>query len=357
PPGNQQQPQAPSDSQQPPSFTESTSTAAAKAASKPLPFLSTAPGFPFPPAVIANEAPRPSPPSSSSSSAASNIASSSSSAGSTSTSKPAPVDAKKKKAAELRDARLYNERKAIISQATKGYFHDFHSLRAHGGKTWRAPSSLIREERARWWPDWVGKRLSDGAELSTASVLKNKVSLVSVISSKASEEHVRSFTESAIATYATHPQFQHVRLNMQLSALKAFLLRLVFNSVRASIPDPVEQRNYFLCTAAPVIPERALEMELEAARREALGVSEQAESGASGSGASSGTDQVAAVGASRSPGAEAFLRSALCLHNKHVGYVFLVDQRCKVRWAGSAFAESGEREALRTCVGVLLARH
>jgi ATP10 protein len=37
------------------------------------------------------------------------------------------------------------KRKLIVKEATRGYFHDFHAVRSHGGKTWRAPGTLIRE--------------------------------------------------------------------------------------------------------------------------------------------------------------------------------------------------------------------
>ncbi|KAK0536669.1 Mitochondrial ATPase complex subunit atp10 [Tilletia horrida] len=374
--------QAQAQATQQPSFATSASTLAAQAAAKPLPFLSSAPGFPFPPACIANA---PTPPSSSSSpssrtaSLSSSPASSSTGTGtgtgaaSGSTANTAKPSASSSKM-QAREARIYAERKAIVAEATKGYFHDFHALRAHGGKTWRAPSSLIRAERARWWPDWTGRRLSDGSSLSTAQIMRGRTSVVSVLSSQASEEHVRSFVRPTVATFATHPGFQHVRINVQLSALRAFLLRIVFNSLRASVGAEAEkeaglqgqgqgsgmqeaaeraQRTYFLCTAAPEVPARVLEMELEAARQRAAGGA----SPTSADAASSSSSATTSSGTSHSPGAEAFLRSALCLHNKHVGYVFLVDAECKIRWAGCAFAEEAEREALRACTGVLLARH
>lgn len=33
-----------------------------------------------------------------------------------------------------------------IKEAGKGYFHDMNMTRKHGGKTWVAPSVLIRED-------------------------------------------------------------------------------------------------------------------------------------------------------------------------------------------------------------------
>ena len=33
-----------------------------------------------------------------------------------------------------------------IKEASKGYFHDLNATRHHGGKTWIAPSVMIRED-------------------------------------------------------------------------------------------------------------------------------------------------------------------------------------------------------------------
>ena len=42
------------------------------------------------------------------------------------------------------------------------------------------------------------------------------------------------------------------------------------------------------------------------------------------------------------------------LLNSRVGYVYLLDARCRIRWAGSGRAEGGEREGLVRGVGRLL---
>lgn len=42
--------------------------------------------------------------------------------------------------------------------------------------------------------------------------------------------------------------------------------------------------------------------------------------------------------------------------NKHVGYVYLVDDNCKIRWAGCGLALDSEALALQNCTRVLLQR-
>lgn len=49
-------------------------------------------------------------------------------------------------------------------------------------------------------------------------------------------------------------------------------------------------------------------------------------------------------------------RDAMGLHNKHVGYTYLVGPDLKIRWAGCGFAEQDESRALLNCTGVLLRR-
>ena len=42
--------------------------------------------------------------------------------------------------------------------------------------------------------------------------------------------------------------------------------------------------------------------------------------------------------------------------NNRIGYVYLVDENLKIRWAACADAKEEEEEALIRCVGVLLNR-
>lgn len=49
-------------------------------------------------------------------------------------------------------------------------------------------------------------------------------------------------------------------------------------------------------------------------------------------------------------------REPLGMENKHVGYVYLVDANCKIRWAACGKAATGEAESLERCTTVLLNR-
>ncbi len=51
-----------------------------------------------------------------------------------------------------------------------------------------------------------------------------------------------------------------------------------------------------------------------------------------------------------------YLREPLGMINSRIGYVYLVDENLKVRWAACADAKEEEEEALIRCTGVLLNR-
>ena len=46
----------------------------------------------------------------------------------------------------------------------------------------------------------------------------------------------------------------------------------------------------------------------------------------------------------------------MMLENKILGYVYLVDANCRIRWAGCGLATNDEAENLRAATAVLLKR-
>ncbi|KDN52258.1 hypothetical protein K437DRAFT_277671 [Tilletiaria anomala UBC 951] len=251
-------------------FSTSTSAAAALADQQPLPFLTIPLGVRNPPVDLTG--PRAS---------KQNVASESE--------------------ATFTERRM-QKRKIIVKEATRGYFHDFHAIRSHGGKTWRSPGTLIREDRALYFPDIIGTCLKDRSKTSTTQMLKGNVSILSILTSKISEEHTKSFYQPTLDLYASNPSFRFVQVNLQENTLKAYLVSLFLSSLRTVIPPEFH--------ATYLISSQNLEVE----------------------------------------------RGALGLHNKHVGYTYLIDSDCRIRWAGCGFAEQAEKNALIACTGVLLGR-
>ncbi|KAL8280572.1 hypothetical protein RQP46_006895 [Phenoliferia psychrophenolica] len=199
-------------------------------------------------------------------------------------------------------SRRLNERKHLVKEVSKGYFHDYNELRHEGGKAWLAPSTLIRPDLARYFPDIEGVRLTDKAVTHTTDLFKNKVSVVVFSSFQSSEEHINSFVRPTLSDLSADPSFQYVYINLQENPLKGFLVTMFLSSLRQKIPKE-QQASYLLS-------HQSLE----------------------------------------------YLREPMGMTNKHVGYVFLVDDQCRIRWAGCDWATPVEEESLRKCAHVLLDR-
>ena len=158
------------------------------------------------------------------------------------------------------------------------------------------------DQRALYFPDIKGTALADGSTKHTTDLLHDRVSVVAILTSKVSEEHTRSFYDQAFGRFSSNSNFQLVQVNLQENSLKAYLISLFISSLRKQIPPP-EQATYLLSS-----------QNMDAVREE------------------------------------------IGMHNKHVGYTYLVGPDGKIRWAGCGFAEPDEERALTACTAVLLDR-
>ncbi|GAA5993745.1 hypothetical protein JCM5350_008218 [Sporobolomyces pararoseus] len=194
------------------------------------------------------------------------------------------------------------ERRHLVKQVSKGYFHDYNELRHQGGKSYASPKTLIREDLSLYFPDIEGVSLATKEKTHTTDLFENKVSLVVFSSFRSSEEHINSFVRPALADMKDEKRFQYVYINLQENPLKSFLVSMFISSLRKTVP--VEHHPTYL------LSHQSLE----------------------------------------------YLREPLGMPNKHVGYVFLVDWNKKIRWAGCSWATVDEEEALRRCSHVLVER-
>ena len=167
------------------------------------------------------------------------------------------------------------------------------------GKTFFANPKLLRAESALFFPNLCGITLaSNGKIVDTTPVLAGRVSVVNVFSSAWAENQARSFTDAKRnpdlkAVLAEGEQMglaQQVDINVEENALKAALVRLFAYRLRR-MRESKDWARYFLV-------------------RKGL------------------TDD---------------MREAMGILNKSVGYVYLVDAACRIRWAGSGVAEGDER--------------
>ena len=174
-------------------------------------------------------------------------------------------------------------------------------MRFHKGKTFQSNAKLFRASKALYFPNLQGITLASPKEVrDTTPVLKNKVSVVSVYSGTWAENQTATFvgqnpdlTRVLKEKYAREGAVQTVFLNVEESDMKAWLIRMFMPSLRKRFSSDAHGR-YFVI------------------RR---GLSET-------------------------------LREAIGLVNSKVGYVYLIDSECRIRWAGSGRAEAWEKESL-----------
>lgn len=194
------------------------------------------------------------------------------------------------------------QRRHLIKEVGKGYYYDLNMTRKHGGKTWIANKSLIREDKALYLPNVKGKSIGTSEENNTTTMCYGRITVLAMLGTRMSEVHVKGFVDPTIARYSSHPLFQYVQINIQENLLKSLLVKLYINSLRAVVPANLQ----------PTYLVSSQNME--------------------------------------------YVRDPLGMTNSKVGYVYLIDENLKIRWGGCADATQEEAMSLETCTGVLLKR-
>ena len=173
-------------------------------------------------------------------------------------------------------------------------------MRHHKGKSFLAPPRIFKSDKALYFPNLHGQTLIKKTGLrDTTPTLEGKISVVSVFSSAWAEGQVASFVAEK-KNPELHEEIrnsggvaQMVNLNIEENALKAVLIRLFMPSLRRKILA-ADWGRYFIIR-------RGLTQEL---------------------------------------------RDAIGLLNSKVGYVYLLDKHCRIRWAGSGICEPDEKDGL-----------
>ncbi|KAK6586208.1 hypothetical protein PZA11_001265 [Diplocarpon coronariae] len=180
------------------------------------------------------------------------------------------------------------------------YFREWSNMRLHKGKSFLAPPRLFKAERALYFPNIHGQTLrKEQVFRDTTPVLKDKVSVVSVFSSTWAENQTATFVakqnnpEIHEIVASSGGMAQIVQINIEENALKAMLVKFFMPSLRKRI-SPGNWGRYFLVQK---------------------GLSDQ-------------------------------IKDAIGLLNSKVGYVYLLDGECRIRWAGSGPSEGDEKDGL-----------
>lgn len=170
----------------------------------------------------------------------------------------------------------------------------------HKGKSFLAPPGLFKGEKALYFPNFYGQTLlKDKLHRDTTTLLEDKISVVSVFSSAWAENQAATF-----ASEKNNPQLheivknsgglaQIVRINVEENALKAMIVKFFMPGLRKKLGNENWGR-YFLVRK---------------------GISDE-------------------------------IRDAVGLLNSKVGYTYLLDGDCRIRWAGSGPCEGDEKEGL-----------
>lgn len=201
-------------------------------------------------------------------------------------------------------------RRIYLRSYFRPYFQEWRRVDHWKGKSFVSNKRLFRRDKALFFPNIWGQTLSkdgDGPDggRDTTNVLMGKISVIGIQSGQWAEEQVDTFTGDK-----HNPQLnqiiddskglvQRVDVNIQGDWIRALLVKMFSARLRKMIPQGRWDR-YFL-------------VKLPRDIRRGL------------------TDDV---------------RDAMGLLNSQVGYVYLVDSSCKIRWAGSGHAWESEVEGL-----------
>ncbi|KAI4188436.1 MAG: hypothetical protein LQ346_005308 [Caloplaca aetnensis] len=194
-------------------------------------------------------------------------------------------------------------REKLTKQAAKPYFRDWSRTKYHQGKTFTAPSRIFRADKSLYLPNMVGSTLAaPKMSSSTTSVLRDRISIVSVYSGRWAEMQTQTFVDEkshpALAEMMAQDEkqggpLQKVEVNIEEDWMKAMIIRTFMGGIRRQRREE-DWKRYFLIRK---------------------GVTDE-------------------------------MREAIGMGNAKVGYVYLVDWLCKIRWAGSANAAEGEKDGL-----------
>lgn len=170
----------------------------------------------------------------------------------------------------------------------------------HKGKSFLSPPGLFKGEKALYFPNFYGQTLlKDKKYRDTTPLLEDKISVVSVFSSAWAENQAATFSsrknnpELHEVVKSSGGLAQMVQINVEENALKAWIVRLFMPSLRKRLGADNWGR-YFLVRK---------------------GISDQ-------------------------------IRDAVGLLNSKVGYTYLLDGECKIRWVGSGVCEGDEKQGL-----------
>ncbi|KAJ9607851.1 Mitochondrial ATPase complex subunit atp10 [Cladophialophora chaetospira] len=209
-------------------------------------------------------------------------------------------------------------RRVYLRTFFRPYFQEWRRMDHHKGKSFVSSPRLFRRDKALYLPNIWGQTLAEEGDGSnggrdTTPLLLGKVSILSMQANAWAEEMVASFIgEKSNPDLTTlmeqnKGRLQRVDVNIQGDWMRALIVRFFTRRLRKLIPQ--ERWSRYFMIKLPRDIRRGL------------------------------TDET---------------RDAMGMLNSQVGYVYLIDSSCKIRWAGSGYAWEGEVDGLNAAVQRLL---
>jgi ATPase complex subunit ATP10 len=211
-------------------------------------------------------------------------------------------------------------RRVLFRQFLRPYFQDLKRVDHHKGKSFVSNERLFRREKALWFPNlWGGTLSKEGDGLDggrdLVHVLRGKVTVVGIQSGIWAEQQVATFLGGKEGenpalkglVEGSGGLLQRVDVNVQGDWVRSLLVRTFKGRLRRSMPEEQWER-YFM---------------VKLARDVGRGLTED-------------------------------VRDAMGFLNSQIGYVYLLDTECRIRWAGSGHAWKGEVEGLNVGIRRLL---
>ncbi|KAF9922034.1 Mitochondrial ATPase complex subunit atp10 [Linnemannia zychae] len=199
------------------------------------------------------------------------------------------------------------KRKELLHDFQSGYFAEFSELSKAGSKLWKGTPNMISADKALYMPNIIGTSLETSQPVELVDLLKGKISLLAISGTRFGEEHIETYMTPFLNRWpmkgrVNTSKVQLVELNVQENPLKAGLVKMMMPFVRKNIPEE-RHANYML--------------HYKSIRS---------------------------------------LREPLSMQNSYLGYVFLIDSNCKIRWGAHGPATEEEIKTLLESVQKLSER-
>lgn len=185
-------------------------------------------------------------------------------------------------------------------------FYESKSFTNTNGKIFTPSSSYFKSDKALYFPNFHAQAI-DGTASELHSMFKNKVSLVRVFSAVSGDTCSETYFKTKTHNYLTkdydkftqkYPHSQIIDLNIPLGFVKRSMVKLVSGSIKSKLPEDRKDK-YF------ILPDRLIPFDLK--------------------------------------------QELLC-DNSCSGYIYLIDEAGKIRWATSGYSNEKELLTLWKCL-------